>query len=193
MKDNRKVLYYFVALALILSVVGISVGFAAMSSELKVTGSANVVPASWKIKFTNLSQPIITGTALVTKAPTIQSDTHIGNYGVQLSRPGDQVVYTFDVVNSGTIDAELTGYIFAEPVITGTGATASTDAEIVKNNLIYTLTYADGTSIQQGDDLAKDGTASLKLTVGYDMNATVLPISPVSISNMDVTFVYGQN
>lgn len=192
MKDNRKALYYFVALALVLSVVGISVGFAAMSTELRVTGTANVVPASWKIKFTNLSNPTIVGTAQVTKAPTIQSDTHIGNYEVQLSKPGDTVTYTFDVVNNGTIDAELSTYTFETPTITGTGTTAAADATIVKNNLVYTLTYADGTSIQQGDTLAKDQTASLKLTVGYDKEANTLPTNSVSISNMDITFVYGQ-
>lgn len=192
MKENRKALYTFVALALVLSIVGISVGFAAMSTELRVTGSANVVPASWKIKFTNLSAPTVTGTAQVTKAPTIQSDTHIGNYEVQLSKPGDTVVYTFDVVNTGTIDAELSTYTFEQPTITGTGSAAEADATIVKNNLVYTLTYADGTAIQQGDELLKDGTVSLKLTVGYNKDANVLPVGSVSISGMDVTFVYGQ-
>lgn len=192
MKDNKKALYYFVSLALVLSIIGISVGFAAMSTELKVQGAANVVPASWKIKFNNLSSPVISGAAKVVKAPTIQSDTHIGDYEVELTKPGDTVVYTFDVVNSGTLDAELSTYTFQEPTITGTGATAEADAAIVKNNLVYTLTYADGSAINQGDVLAKDATASLKLTVGYKSEANTLPTGSVSISNMDVTFVYGQ-
>ena len=192
MKENRKALYYFVALALVLSVIGISVGFAAMSTELKVAGSANVVPASWKIRFDNLSSPVITGAATVVKAPTIQSDTHIGDYAIDLTKPGDSVVYTFDVVNDGSLDAELSTYTFATPTIAGTGETATADAAIVQSNLVYTLTYADGTAIQQGDTLAKNESASLKLTVGYKADANTLPTNKVTISGMDITFVYGQ-
>ncbi len=192
MKDNKKSLYYFVALALVLSIVGISVGFAAMSTELKINGAANVVPATWKIKFDNLSSPSITGGAEVVKAPVVESDTHIGNYSVKLTQPGDEVVYTFDVVNDGTIDAELGTYTFAQPTITGTGAAAENDAKIVKNNLVYTLTYADGTAVKEGDVLNKENSKNLKLTIGYSKTATDLPVSSVSVADMDITFVYVQ-
>ena len=192
MKENKKTLYTFVALSLVLSVIGISVGFAAMSTELNLNGSASVVPATWKIKFSNLSAPTITGSATVVTAPTITSDTHIGNYEVQLTKPGDTVVYTFDVVNSGSIDAELSTYTFATPTITGTGAAASTDESTVNSNLVYTLTYADGSAIGVNDVLNHGDTASLKLTVGYSATATALPVATVTISGMDVTFVYSQ-
>lgn len=192
MKENKKTLYSFVALSLVLSVIGISVGFAAMSTELNLNGSASVVPATWKIKFNNLSSPAITGAATVVTAPTITSDTHIGNYEVQLSKPGDEVVYTFDVVNDGSIDAELSTYTFATPTITGTGTSAATDEATVTSNLVYTLTYADGSAIGVNDVLNHGDTASLKLTVGYSATATALPVNTVTITGMDVTFVYGQ-
>ncbi len=192
MKENKKTLYSFVALSLVLSVIGISVGFAAMSTELNLNGSASVVPATWKIKFNNLSSPAITGAATVVTAPTITSDTHIGNYEVQLSKPGDEVVYTFDVVNNGSIDAELNTYTFATPTITGTGTAAASDETIVSNNLVYTLTYADGSAIGVNDVLNHGETASLKLTVGYSATANSLPVNTVTITGMDVTFVYGQ-
>lgn len=192
MKDNRKTLYTFVALSLFLSVIGISVGFAAMSTSLNINGTANVVPATWKIKFNNLSSATIEGAAEVVSAPVIQSDTHIGNYEVKLTKPGDKVVYTFDITNSGTIDAELSSYDFAVPTINGTDDTADNDAQIVKDNLVYTLTYADGSAINKDDVLNKNETKSLKLTIGYNASATNIPVNAVSVSNMDVTFVYGQ-
>lgn len=192
MKDNRKTLYTFVALSLFLSVIGISVGFAAMSTSLNINGTANVVPATWKIKFNNLSSATIEGAAEVVSAPVIQSDTHIGNYEVKLTKPGDKVVYTFDITNSGTIDAELSSYDFAVPTITGTDDTADNDAQIVKDNLVYTLTYADGSAINKDDVLNKNETKNLKLTIGYNASATNIPVNAVSVSNMDVTFVYGQ-
>ena len=54
MKNNKNILYAIVALALLVSVIGISVGFASMSSSLNVNGVTTMAPASWKIKFTNL-------------------------------------------------------------------------------------------------------------------------------------------
>lgn len=192
MKDNRKVLYVLVALALILSVAGISVGFASMSTELDIKGQAEVVPASWKIQFENVSDATILGTAEVETAPTISGATHITKYDVKLAKPGDSVTYTFDVANRGTMDAELTSYTFATPTITGTGEHATEDATIVQNNLIYTLTYADGSSINTNDSLNKGEVKTLKLTVAYNSSATELPENEVDITGMDVTFVYGQ-
>lgn len=193
MKDNKKFLYGLVVTALVLSVIGISIGFAAMSTELSIGGTTTVVPANWKIKFQNLSK--VTGDdALIVTAPQITSDTHIGNYAIKLSKPGDKVVYKFDVANAGTLDAELTSYTFANPTITGTGDKATEDAAIVRNNLTYTLTYNDAnkTAVQVGDELNKEDSKELVLTVEYNQNATELPENEVSITGMDVTFVYGQ-
>lgn len=192
MKNNRKVLYGLVALALLLSVVGISVGFASMSSTLTINGTTTVVPASWKIKFANLQQESISG-AVVTTAPQITTDLHIGDYAIKLSKPGDTVSYTFDVVNDGTLDAQLDAFTMATPTITGTGDAAAADATIVQENLVYELTYADGSAISTGATLAKDGgTASFKLTVGYKSTATTLPAATVNVTGMDVTFSYVQ-
>ena len=193
MKDNKKVLYGLVALALVLSVVGISIGFAAMSTDLTINGSAEVVPASWDIKFKDLSSPTIIGDAEVTTAPTITSDTHIGNYAVKLTKPGDSVTYTFKVANDGTIDAKLTDFIKATPTFTGTGATASADATIVQNSFEYTVTYSDDTAITKNtDELDAESYKTVKLVVGYKADATELPTNTVTISGLDVTFTYGQ-
>lgn len=192
MKNNTKFLYGVIAIVFLLSVVGISVGFAAMSSTLDVKGQAEVVPASWKIKFKDMSSPTIVGAAQVVTAPQIESDTHIGDYDIQLSMPGDSVTYTFKVANAGTIDAELSSYTFATPTITGTGDSAASDASIVSSNLVYTLTYDDGTPVQMNDELPKNTEKTLKLTVGYNASATELPVSQVDISGMDITFTYAQ-
>ena len=191
MKDNKKVLYGLVVIALVLSIVGISIGFASMSSELTINGTTTMVPATWKIKFQNLSK-VVGDDSLIITAPQITSDTHIGNYAIKLSKPGDKVVYKFEVANAGTLDAELTNYTFVTPTFTGTGDKAEADAQIVKDNLVYTLTYSDGNAIQVGDNLNKDSSKEVTLTVEYNQNATELPEKEVSITGMDVTFVYGQ-
>ena len=193
MKDNRKALYVLVALALVLSVAGIAVGFAAMSTDLDISGQAEVVPASWKIRFENLSSPTITGAATVETEPTIQNDTHLGDYDVVLTKPGDSVVYTFDVKNAGTLDAKLTAYNFATPTFTGKGANAAADAAIAQANVVYTLTYSDGTPISVNNTLAAGESKTLKLTVSYPATADTLPEAEVDITGMDVTFTYSQN
>ena len=193
MKDNRKVLYGLVALALVLSVVGISIGFASMSQDLTISGSAEVVPATWKIKFANLSSPTIAGDATVDTAPTITGDTHIGNYAVTLTKPGDSVTYTFDVVNQGTIDAELTALVKAVPTFTASGSNnGANDTTTVQSNLVYTLTYDDDSAISVNDELDANDSVTLKLVVGYNTNATALPEDSVSITGMDITLTYGQ-
>ena len=194
MKDNRKVLYGLVALALVLSVVGISIGFASMSQDLTISGTTEVVPASWKIKFANLSSPTLAGDAEVTTAPTIQGDTHIGNYAIKLTMPGDSVTYTFDVVNDGTIDAKLTSLVKAAPTFTASGTNnAATDATTVQSNFVYELTYADGSAIGVNDELDAGDTVGMKLVVGYNTNANALPQDKVSVTGMDITLTYGQN
>ena len=193
MKDNKKTLYILVAFALILSIVGISIGFAAMSQNLTISGSAEVVPATWKIKFANLSSPTVAGDAEVTTPPTIQGDTHIGNFAVKLTAPGDSVTYTFDVVNDGTIDAKVTDLVKATPTFTASGtANASNDTTVVQNNLVYDLTYSDGTTIADDDELDAHDSVTLKLVVGYNTNATTLPKDKVSVTGMDITLTYGQ-
>ena len=193
MKDSKKILYGLVALALVLSVTGISVGFATLRSTLEIEGTTVVNPSTWKIKFQNLSAPVIVGTAEVTDAPEITGDTHLGDYGVTLKKPGDSVTYTFEVANTGDIDAELSTYTKATPTVTATGENnGENDASIVSNNLIYTLTYNNGTAIEVGNELAHGGTAKLKLTVAYNPAATEIPQDEVTISDMDVTFIYSQ-
>ena len=192
MKENRKVLYVLVAIALILSVAGISIGFAAMSQELNIEGQTEVVPASWKIKFDNLSSPTITGAATVEHTPTL-TDTRIYDYDFQLTKPGDSISYTFDVKNTGTIDAELSTFTMAVPTYTGTDpTTGDADATIVRNNLVYTLTYSDGSAIATGQTLNHGETKTLKLTVSYPSTADTLPEHEVDITGMNVTFIYGQ-
>ena len=197
MKDNKKFLQVFAVLALVVAVLGISVGFAALSSTLTIEGNAHVVPANWDVHFANLQTPAVTGTAVAGGSPTLTA-TSFKTYDVTLSKPGDQVVYTFDVENTGDIDAILSDYTFATPTITGTAADATdkaNDEALVAANLVYTLTYSGGTAITKNvDTLAKtNGTATLVLTVGYKADATAMPTAAVNITGMDVTFVYSQN
>lgn len=184
--------------ALVISVVAIGIGFATFTETLRIEGSATVQTSTWKVKFTNLSTPILNGTATVVTPPTINTnDTTISTYDVKLSKPGDSVSYTFDVANTGTYNAKLTSINIPTPTCTGKeGAdSATTDAANVCKHLTYTLTYADGTSLAQDDALAAtSGVAHMKLTLTYASHdvAAELPKADVTISNLGISLVYSQ-
>ena len=75
---------------------------------------------------------------------------------------------------------------------TGSGAAKDADETLVKGNMEYTVTYADGTAIQVGDALNAGATKNLKLTLTYKATATALPQAEVSISDIVGTIVYNQ-
>lgn len=96
--------------SLIVSVICLSIAFAAMSTNLIINGDAALENSSWDIHFENLSEPKIVGTAKELKEPSID-DTTIKNVSISLKNPGDSVTYEFDIVNAGTTDAKSDGYI----------------------------------------------------------------------------------
>lgn len=190
MKTDRKV-KYVVIMALIVAVLGISVAFAAMNQTLSINGAANFNPASWNVRFSNLSQPTILGNARVSSQPVL-TDTKIGDFVVDLSSPNDLVSYTFDVKNDGSMDAVLSTFTINDPVCVGSSdVTGVNDSNIVCSNISYTLTYEDGSIINTGDSLPSGSSKKLKLTLSY--NGTTLPSASVNIKGLDISFIYTQS
>ena len=180
-------------IALIVAVLGLTVAFAALSQTLTINGTASVDAATWDIHFANLSDATLTGDASVTTAPIIKGDnnTTIGDYDVTITKPGDSVVYTFDVVNAGTVDAnlgELTKNV--KPTCSSNSGVAADEA-IVCDGLTYSLTYTDsGNTVAQNDTLDKGATKNMTLTLEYESD--LLPSDDVTISGLDITLKYVQ-
>lgn len=195
MNNNNFKTIMLVALIALVAFVG--VGYAAFHTDLTINGEGTVQSSSWKIKFLNLSDANKTGTATQITKPTISNnDTHIGDYAVTFTTPGDSINYTFDVKNEGTFDAEISSITIDTPECTGTGETGTTDGTNVCANLSYKLTYDDATNteVKQGDTLNHGETKNMKLTLTYSSATTAeqLPKNDVAISNLEVTIVYSQ-
>jgi hypothetical protein len=186
---RKKSINILVLSSLILGAIGITVAFAAIQTTLNIQGTATINTATWDVKFQNLSAPVLTGNASVTTAPTL-INTLIGTYAVQLTKPGDSVAYTFDVTNTGSLDALIGTYAKASsPSCTGTGANAVADASLVCGNLTYTLKYTSGgTNVAQSDTLAAGQTKNLTLKLSYDGGN--LPTDDVNITDLDISIVY---
>ena len=136
MEKQRKIKVLAVA-ALIITILGLTVAFAALSQTLTINGAATLDAAKWGIKFENLSDGKTSGDATINDTAVIADDlVTINNIDVSLSTPGDSVTYTVDLVNEGTINAEI--YSIETPSLT----------EEQERYLNFTVTYDDGKEVK---------------------------------------------
>ena len=155
--------------ALVLAVAGLSVGFAAYSSVLNITSTANVQVdgSNWSVGFssdgTNMA-PLTTGTA-----PTINGVTASDNNGsaklmkytfYQNEAPtlapddGSKVEYSFYVLNDGDIDATLDSISFG--TLTCTYVASGTDRlleEDASNPGAYATPNSSASTISECADM----------------------------------------
>ena len=102
LNPNRKVLYTILGI-LVLSVLTLTIVYAALSTTLNINGNAEVTAASWDIYLDNVM--LSSGSATST-VPTIIDKT-TASFSTTLFKPGDFYEFTIDVVNNGTIDAMI--------------------------------------------------------------------------------------
>lgn len=178
-------------------IAAVGIVYAAYSQSLSINGEATVKANSWKIKFANLGEVVKTGNPTITTAPTIVSDTKIGDFAVTISKPGDSVTYNFDIVNDGTFNAEadpnsVTGL---KPTCQGSGDNGVTDAANVCKHLTYEWIIPESV-VQDGKiKLNAKSTATgfgIKLTYASDIPAEELPSNDVVISGLDTSINFKQ-
>ena len=197
--------------ALLVAVLGLTVAFAALSQTLTINGSAAVNAASWDIHFENTSgkETEVKGAATFTE-PTL-SGTTIENFSATLTKPGDSVIYYFDIVNNGTVDAQIESYNFPYALsdcITNINKYSycmnfdfnSDDNVSVLDKSVYIdlfnhyLKYADtDKSVRQGDTINAGETKHMKLVIEYKDTATELPENNLTLTSSDpITITYEQ-
>lgn len=199
--DKRKYGIVGGAILMLALIAAIGIVYAAYSQSLTINGAATVKANSWKIKFANLGSATLTGEAQELTAPTINTnDTNIGDYSVILSKPGDKIKYTFDIVNEGTFDA-ITTTLFTPTNLTctGTGETAEEDAANVCKHLKYNFNIPGSAMINgqiENGQLKLDAGAKIEgmsIELSYDADVPVedLPKNDVAISGLNayITFV----
>ena len=171
-RNKRKLIIYGLLGVLMLT----TVAYASLQTILNVSGTVVKKGNLWNIYFTNPSSASIVGTATGSSL-NIQASSL--NFQVSLYKPRDKVSYTVDIKNGGTIDAVLNS-------ISLTGLDTASN-----NNINYTVTYSDGSTIKEGDTLNVGASRTLKITVEFDGNATSLPVSDVNLT-FEVTLIYEQ-
>ena len=219
--DKKKVGLLGAILAVVAGVALTSVVWALYTTPLIVNGAGGVGGAKWEIKFSRLatvsqSQTAnlgnddtgATSTAVEVTPPTIQNDTTIGNYVVNLTTPGDYASYEFDITNNGTFDALVaSGWALPTPTCAPADQSEATQSEAtaVCGNLEYTLKYVDApdhdakgpaanATVQAGDLLEAGETRTVLLKLYYKKTATAgqLPSDDIAVSNLGFTLTYNQ-
>ena len=189
-KENR--VRNVVLSVLAVSLIGLTVAYAQLTQRLNINGTAKSKSNTWDIHFENLKSTV-TGNAVLSQdnpLTIVSNSTTISGSVGNLSLPGDSIVYTFDIANKGTISAQLS----ADPIISTPECSSNdaTGATVVCENVIYTLTYADGTLIKAGDYLDSGEKKAAKLTLSLKETMSLVPSKDVSITNIAATLFYNQ-
>lgn len=185
LKDYRKIVFP----VFITSVLCLTIYYLMISTNLIIKGYNTVDKHSWDIHFENLREKTF-GTAKVIRKPFIDKKrTHIGDYEISLKKPGDYVVYTFDVVNKGNLDARLK-HIMKLDLKCKSAYNIIDDEAIVCENLKYTLKYENDSEFMIGHELNKNERITLKLKLEYTGNK--LPKKSVNIRGLDIILLYNQ-
>lgn len=177
---------------LAVSLIGLTIAYAQLTQRLNINGTAKSKSNTWDIHFENLKSTV-TGNAVLSQdnpLTIVSNSTTISGSVGNLSLPGDSIVYTFDIANKGTISAQLS----ADPIISTPECSSNdeTGATIVCENVIYTLTYADGSKIKTGDVLEKGEKKAAKLTLSLKESMPSVPYDEVDITNIAAVLNYNQ-
>lgn len=162
-KSNKNI----ILLILLLVIVGMAVGYAALSQALVINGTANIT-TEWKILFTDITAGTLVGAENKT-APSFTATT--ATFDVNLLYPGASAEYKVTVANQGNINAKLTSI----DGIDTANAAAPTD-----------ITYSiDATP---NDTLNAQTTKTYTVTVVWDADATTVPETKTKTATITLNY-----
>ena len=144
------------------------VGYAAFSSQLKISGTSNIA-SNFLVKITDIQSTVQSGSASDAVAPTHTDTT--ATFKTNLVSPGDSMKYDITVANQGNIDAVL------ESINVNTGENE-------------TITF-ETSGIENGDKLEASQTDILTVIVSYNNSVTSQPEN--TNSTITVTLNYKQD
>ena len=139
---------------LLILVVGISIGYAALANTIKINGTSVVKGANWNIYWDNVNvdSGSVSGANVITTPTTSGTTTTEVEFSVVLPEPGDYYEFTIDAVNAGSIDAMIEDNGVQNKVYSDSGYTEeATLPDVVR----YTVTNLDGSAIESGHVLPK--------------------------------------
>lgn len=163
-KKQRKILLYLVV------VFGLTVGFALLSTTLKINGTAGVKSNVWDIHWDDTS--VVESGNVTASIPAYVSDNEKKNvtFDVELELPGDYYEFVVDAKNYGTINGAIEAIR-----VKFYKADGIEEWKELPSYYKYSFTYADGSEIVANDVLEAGQSKSYKFRIEYDSDATTIP------------------
>ena len=182
-----------VLVAVVITLLGIAVAYAAMSTSLNVTtNNITLTNLSWNVGFQgNSATPSVGGTSDAGRScgsATITSST-VTVSNTTLSKPDDSCTYELTISNSGTIPAKLGSITPTKP--TSTVCETATNGLMVCGNITYTLASdTTGTELSTNTVINPSNTMTVYLIVKY--TGTTLNSSSVTQAGGKFSLVFNQ-
>lgn len=201
MKENKqKNIKIMAFIALIVSVLSLAIAYTAMSKTAKINKNSTITDSRWNVHFDSLESKTY-GDAKIIKYPVLKYDkTYIGDFSISLTKPGDSVLFTYDVVNSGNLKAkyektlvndmekknkinfDIAKTIFKEADFDGDGKTDDNEIEKALNSIRIEDKIFKGT-------LQSNEVHSCYLKISFDGNE--LPKGNVKL-NLNIKYIFVQ-
>ena len=177
--ESKNIRRNYAIIVVLLLVIGISIGYAALSATLNINGQTTINKASWDIHMEDIN--VTSGSVTATTVPTLDTAKATVNFSVKLTNPGDFYEFTVKEVNKGTIDAMVS-------TISKTGLTT-----VQAKYLDYIVTYSDGTALAEKQLLKSNQSETLKIRVAFkkDITAADLPTVDTTL-NLNLSLSYQQ-
>jgi len=184
-RNNNKLLFSIIAILILF----IGIGYAYLTSNLSITGSATISNNTWDIHFNNIvvdtnSVPVDTGYQAATINP---SDPTKITYSVKLNKPGDYYAFNVDIVNAGSIDGMI------ESIISKVN---NQDISNLPSYLTYSISYLDGDPLMNNFLLSANTTETIKVKIEFKENINeedLLDSSETLNFSLDINYTQAKN
>ena len=138
MRRNKKqntIIFLFVLFLII------TMGYALMSTTLKIKGNSGVKSNTWDIHWDRNSLEV-NNKSVSQDLPQVSEDNKTITYGISFSKPGDFYEFTVDAINAGTVDGMISVDSLIPIIKDG-----NNQPKTLPKYLKYKVTYADGLKI----------------------------------------------
>ena len=203
---NNNVMKSLAVIALVVSVVGVSLGFAAYSNTLQIRAGADYtapsVPVQAIVELSTASgtvtpgsvTPTVTGTGASAGNATL-SATSIQNLSVHFTAPNQKAEYTFYAVNPSSFAAFLNSVTFGTKTCApdNTNSNPGTQAYVNNacNDIIMTVQVGTGASNEFTETQASISSHSLAAGGNETVKVTIEYIDGGAIADGDFTVDFG--
>ena len=164
-------------LLLILLVLGISVGYAFISSTISINGTAGVNKNTWNIHWDENSVEETEGSVTPKSAAVVVGEKKDNvTFNVEFELPGDFYEFTVDAKNYGTINGEIDDFDIKFYTAD------EEEIEQLPSYIKYSFTYANDDEVEKGDVLEAGQSKKYKFRIEFDEKASEIPddFEPIS-------------